>query len=142
MKKVSKESPKTGKKSLTIEEITQLYRTYADAEKTAKESAEPYRKLILDYAREHPDKFDGRTLKLPNGVRVEIRVTEKSEFDEGKVSLEWLSDAIDAGLGDAVSVKIDGKALGTKLDKSQNALLKKIGYATVEKETYAVCINS
>jgi hypothetical protein len=143
MKKESvKTAQKAAKKELAIEEITQLFKTFANAEKTAKESAEPYRKMILDYAVENQDEFDGKTLKLPNGVRVEIRVTEKASFNDDACTVEWLHRAITEGLGDAISVKIDNKVIGDFHTVPVQRLLKEIGYQTVEKESYAICLNS
>ena len=135
-----KSTKKVKKEAVNIEEIAKLYRTFALEEKEAKGKADEYKKQIVEYALTHPEKFDGKNLLLPSGVRVEIRTSVKPSWSDDACTLEWLSKAIDAGIGDAISVKIDHKTL-PEPDEKQKKLLNAIGYCTEEKETYAVCLD-
>jgi len=129
------------KEVLDLGEVTKLYATYALQEKEAKKGGEKYKKMILDYASENRGTF-GKTLELPNGVKVEVRSSEKAKWNDNKISVQWLSMAIDAELGDAISVDIDAKEIGKiELDADQMNLLSAIEYESETKESMAVYVN-
>jgi hypothetical protein len=131
-KRVAEEKP------INIDEVAELYKTYEGRKKEAEAAAKPYKEQLLGYAKENPGRFDGNTLTFANGVRVELRESAKPEWDEDAVDLTWVSDAIDAGMGEAVSMSIDAKKLPVKPDKEQKVLLKEIGYGVDKVKTYAV----
>ena len=126
---------------VNIDEIAKLYRTFALEEKEAKQKSDEYKKQIIEYAKGNPDKFDGKNLKLPSGVRVEIRTSVKTSWSDDACTLEWLSKAIESGLGDAISVKIDPKSMPESLKKTQEKVLNAIDYCAEAKDTYAVCLD-
>ena len=127
------------KKEININEVTKLFQSYKVTMDEAKENVEIYKKQILEYADKNPDSFDGRTLSLPNGVKVEVRISEKAKYDENACTLDWLGKAINVGIGDVVSVKIDNKKLAEiKLNKKQLALLREVDYSTEECQIMAV----
>ena len=125
---------------LGLGEFTKLYATYSLQEKEAKKAGERYKKMILDYAALNRELFNGKTLELPNGIRVELREALKAKWDVDSVSLEWLEKALNLDLGDAISVEIDPKIvfMGKELSDSQQELLDAIEYITEVKETMAV----
>ncbi|MDR1155821.1 MAG: hypothetical protein LBL04_14035 [Bacteroidales bacterium] len=129
-------------KKMSIEEVAELYRGHAQRAKEADAAAKPYKDLLTAYAKENPDRFDGSTLQFANGVRIELRESDKPKWNDEAVDLTWVSDAIDAGMGDAVSMGINCKKLPAKPNKEQKALLKEIAYRVEKSQTYAVYADS
>ena len=136
-----KSTKKKQENAINIDEIAKLYRTFATEEKEAKLKADEYKKQILEYAKANPDQFDGKNLKLPNNVRVELRTSVKTNWNDDACTLEWLGKAIESGLGDAISVKIDQKSFPESLKKPQEKLLNAIDFCAEDKDTYAVCLD-
>jgi hypothetical protein len=131
------------KEAINIDEITKLYVTYASQEKETKKKADEYKEQILCYANENRKSFNGKTLELPNGVRVEKRETEKANFTEDEITVDWISDALDNNLGDAIEIKINPKEIKKlNLNGSQQEILGSINYEVEVKETLAVCVSS
>jgi len=135
---MKKETQKTATPS--IEEIAKLYYLHASKSTAEKKDAETYKDDLIAYAKANPALFSGKELKFDCGVRIERREGVKSEYNND-VSLNWLSRAIDAGLGDAINVTIDFKKLPETLDKTQKKSLKEIDFKLTETETFAVCIK-
>lgn len=129
-------------KAISITEVAELYKGYAQKAKEADAAAKPYKEQLLMYAKENPEKFDGNTLCFINGVRVELRESDKPKWNDEAVDLTWVSDAIDAGMGESVSLSIDAKKLPAKPTKEQKALLKEISYKVERAQTYAVYAES
>jgi len=129
-------------KKMNIEEVAELFKTHEERKKEAEAAAKPYKEQLLQYAKENPTRFDGNTLQFPNGVRVELRESDKPRWSEDAVDLDWVSDAIDAGIGEAVSVGIDAKKIPAKPNKEQKALLKEIEYKVERVQTFAVYANA
>jgi hypothetical protein len=129
--------------TLTIHEATKLYALYAKQEKEAKEAGEKYKKEIIRYATMNRPTFLGKTLELPNGIRVELRETLKAKYNEEDITHDWLGRAIDNSLGNAVTVKIDPKVIDKiKLSDTQECILDEIEYETETGEIMAVCLTS
>ena len=129
-------------KKMNIEEVAELFRTYEERRKDAEASGKPYKEQLLGYAKENPDRFDGNTLLFTNGVRVELRESDKAQWNDDAVDLDWVNDAIDAGIGEAVSMSLEAKKLPAKPTKEQKALLKEIEYRVDRVLTYAVYANA
>ena len=132
---------KREKKELNINEVAELYKNYTLAQKENEAAAKPYKEALLDYATEHPDEFIENTLTFANGVRVELRTGEKPKWNDDAVDLDWVGDAIDAGMGEAVTLSIDAKKVPAKPTAVQKKLLKEIAFKLEKKETLAVCLS-
>ena len=114
---------------------------YAELQKQIDELTKlqkPLKEQIVQYAKEHIDDFDGKTLPLSNGIKVEQTVRYKSTFDEAKVSTQWLEQMVQAGGGSLVSVAIDAKA---SLEANENVenLLEQVDYFVEEMDVFRVC---
>jgi hypothetical protein len=133
-----KKSSSKKEATITIEEVAQLYKHFSFIAKENMEAAAPYKADLLAYAAEHPESFDGNTLKFANGVRVELRESEKPKWDNDAVSYEWVGEAIDADLCDALILSINAKGLPKKPTIEQKILLREIGFKVEQVQTYAV----
>jgi len=127
-------------KKMTIEETCQLYKKHATEAKTATKQAEPYKKDIIAFAKEHARDFNGKTLALPADMRVESRVKTEAKWKPELLDYDWLGDAIDAGLGGIIKVSIDVSEVPSILTPRQSKLLAQIKYETEEKESFAVYV--
>ena len=127
--------------SMSIDEVADLFKGHEDKRKAAEAAARPYRERLLEYAKDNPCCFVKNTLKFKNGVRVEVREGTKIQWNDADADFDWLSDAIDVGIGDAISVKIDHKKLPTPLSEVQEAILWEIGYKTEKTKTYALYLS-
>jgi hypothetical protein len=124
-----------------IEETTKLYATYVAQEKEAKSKAERFKTRILDYAGANADKFDGKTLTLPNGVRVENRTTLKADWNSDAVDVAWVMKACAAELDEAITIKIDPKELPETLGELQAETLNEISFGVREESKLAVVVS-
>ena len=98
----------------------------------------PLKEQIVQYAKDHSDDFEGRTLPLPNGIKVEQVTRYKSSFDEAKISTEWLEQMVEAGGGTLVSIDIDAKA-SLEADEKVETLLESVDYFVEQQDSYRVC---
>jgi hypothetical protein len=126
---------------MSIEESTKLYAIYVAQEKEAKLAAAKYKPAILEYVNDNPDRFVGNTMTLPNGVSVECRVLTKAKWDDHSVTLDWIEGACDAGLEEAIVIKIDYKKFPHELDSQQKGLLNDINFETEENESFAIYVS-
>jgi len=133
----------TKKEAINIAEATKLYATYAAQQKELEAKAKEYKEKILCYAAENLKDFKGKTLELPNGVRVEKRVTEKAVYVEDAIDINWLEDAMDYDIAKAIFIKLDAKEMGKlHFSEYERALLDKIDFSVEFKETFAVCVTT
>jgi len=133
---MKKRDLKEQKSAISIEEVAELYRMNALQAKEFDGRASEYKEQLLRYAEEHPDAFRDTTLTFECGVRVEMRATEKATHEEP--DMEWLDEAIEEGLGAAISVKIDHKKLPKTLSAVQRRLLNEVDFMRETKVTMAV----
>lgn len=124
--------------TLTIDELTALYVQFNDKMKEAKANVDRYKGLLVAYAQENNNQFQGNLLTLSNGVKIERRTQLKAEFAKEKVTLKWLEQLIDEGFGELVEVKFADKELVASKSTTLNQLMGYINYSAEIKEILAV----
>ncbi len=124
--------------TLTIDELTALYVQFNDKMKEAKANVDRYKVLLLDYAQANRNLFDGKTLALSNGVKIESRAQLKADFAKEKVTLKWLEQLIDEGFGELIEVKFSDKEVAASKSAALNQLMGHIDYSAEIKEILAV----
>ena len=134
-----KDSKSSKEEKMTIDEVTALYSKFNKEEKEAKECADKYKKMIVEYAEKNRNAFNGKVLELNNGISVECRERLVETFEKESITHEWLGSVIDEGFGDIVEVKFKTKNILSSKSKALTSLLREIGYDIEQKETLAVC---
>jgi len=123
---------------MSIEQVADLFQKFAIEKKEIEKKEKQYKEMIIAYAEEHAEKFDGKTLKFPNGVYVEQREKLKASFDEGEITPEWIRDYVHHGGSETISVKFDDKKIANELkNKKAIELLQAIDYEVIYETTYA-----
>lgn len=125
-------------KELSIDELTALYVQFYDKMKEAKMNADRYKALLVAYAQENSDQFNGNVLTLSNGVKIERRTQLKAEFAKEKVTLKWLEQLIDEGFGELIEVKFTDKEIASSKSSTLIQLMGHINYSAEIKEILAV----
>ncbi len=123
---------------LTIDELTALYVQFNDKMKEAKVNVDRYKALLVAYAQENNNQFQGNLLTLSNGVKIERRTQLKAEFAKEKVTLKWLEQLIDEGFGELVEVKFADKEVAASKSSILNQLMGCVDYNAEIKEILAV----
>ena len=123
---------------MSIEQVADLFQKYAIEKKEVEKKEKQYKEMLIAYAEENPEKFDGKLLKFSNGVYVEQRERLKSSFDEDEITPEWIRDFVKNGGGDVISVKFDDKKIVNELKYEMAIdLLSDINYEVLSEKTYA-----
>ncbi len=138
MIKTSKYEKQRQAPELTIDELTALYVQFNSKMKEAKANVDRYKALLVAYAQENEDQFNGSLLTLSNGVKIERRLQLKAEFAKEKVTLKWLEQLIDEGFGELVEVKFADKEVASSKSTPLSQLMGHIDYSAEIKEILAV----
>jgi len=122
---------------INIEQAADLFQKYALEKKEIEKKEKQYKEMLIAYCEKHPEKFEGKTLKFPNGVYVEQREKLSATYNDEAISTEWIQDFVRYGGGDAISVKFDDKKVVKMNRKEILDLLYAIEYEVSYDTTYA-----
>ncbi len=126
------------KEAFDLEACTAAYAELQKQIDALTKEQKPLKEQIVQYAKEHTGDFDGKTLPLPNGIKVETMTRLKGTYDEAKISTQWLEQMVQAGGGSLLSVDIDTKA-SLEADEKVATLLEQVDYFVEETDIYRVC---
>jgi hypothetical protein len=131
-----KKEKKEASGEFTINDIARLYQTAATLADEYRVEAEKWKPKLIEFTKQA-----GGEVKFPCGVRVETRERKQVYFNPELATLEWLSSALDCGLENAISIKMDAKQMPEKLTAEQKAVLKEIAFKIQKNKVFAVCIK-
>ena len=134
---IKKKAATTEVAEMSIEQAADLFQKFAVEKKEIEKKEKQYKEILIAYAGNNPEKFDGKLLKFPNGVYVEQREKMKSSFDEEAMNIEWLQNYVSNGGEETISVKFDDKKVVNLKDKKVLELLRAIDYEVCYETTYA-----
>lgn len=137
LKKKAVEAPYQA--TITIEQWANLYESFNAKIKALEKEMKPAKEALLNYAKEHREKFEDNKLRFPNGVYIECRNRMVDSYDKDAMSMKWLNRFIENGGEELVDVKFNTKAISENKKDAVAYLLQKIDYTIEVKESMAVC---
>ena len=132
-----KKTEATKEVAMSIEQVADLFQKFATEKKEVEKKEKQYKEMLIAYAKENIDKFDGNLLKFPNGVYVEQRGKLKSSYNEAEISLEWIRNYVNNGGSETISIKFDDKKISELNSREAWKLLQAIDYDVCHETTYA-----
>lgn len=126
---------------VSIDQIAELFKSASEELAEVKSKVDEYKARLVDYAEKHSEEWKDNALTFDNGVRVISKESQKADFDEGAIDIDWLDDFISASAnGDLVKIKFDDKKLAKirQSNKDVANLLDEIGYTLTTSSSLAV----